>query len=124
MLKPGDGKQGVIDFVLETVQKAGGNPCPPIIVGIGIGGSFDKAALLAKKALLQSLDSQNKNPKYAALETELLQKINKLGIGPQGLGGLTTALKVNILQLPCHIASLPVAVNIQCHVHRHQTVEI
>lgn len=124
MLKPADGKQGVVDFVLETVQKAGGNPCPPIIVGIGIGGSFDRAALLAKKALLQPLDSNNTDTRYAALEAELLQKINTLEIGPQGLGGLTTALKVNILQQPCHIASLPVAVNIQCHVHRHQTVEI
>jgi fumarate hydratase subunit alpha len=124
MLKPADGKQGVVDFVLAAVQKAGGNPCPPIIVGIGIGGSFDKAALLAKKALLQPLDSSNADSRYAALETELLQKINDLQIGPQGLGGKTTALKVNILQQPCHIASLPVAVNIQCHVHRHQTVEI
>jgi fumarate hydratase subunit alpha len=124
MLKPADGKQGVVDFVLAAVQKAGGNPCPPIIVGIGIGGSFDKAALLAKKALLQPLDSNNADSRYAALETELLQKINDLQIGPQGLGGKTTALKVNILQQPCHIASLPVAVNIQCHVHRHQTVEI
>ncbi|MDY6915588.1 MAG: fumarate hydratase [Candidatus Cloacimonadota bacterium] len=124
MLKPTDGVRCVKNFVLKTIKEAGGNPCPPIIVGIGIGGSFDKAALLSKKALLLPLQKNNKDPKFAALETQLLEDINQLGIGPQGFGGFTTALKVNILQQPCHIASLPVAVNIQCHVHRHQTVEI
>ena len=119
MLKPSDGLQGVKDFVLKVVEEAGPNPCPPIVVGVGIGGTFDKAAFLAKKALLRSTDERNTNPFWAALEEELLQKINELGIGPQGFGGKTTALCVNIEQYPCHIASLPVAVNINCHVTRH-----
>ena len=121
MLRPSDGVQGVVDFVVQAVKEAGPNPCPPIVVGVGIGGTFDKAALLAKKALLRSTDAPNENPFYARLEQELLEKINALGIGPQGLGGRTTALAVNIETMPTHIAGLPVAVNINCHVTRHQT---
>ena len=121
MLRPSDGVQGVVDFVVQAVEEAGPNPCPPIVVGVGIGGTFDKAALLAKKALLRPVDVANENPFYAQLEQELLEKINALGIGPQGLGGRTTALAVNIETLPTHIAGLPVAVNINCHVTRHQT---
>ena len=121
MLRPSDGVDGVIDFVVQTVKNAGPNPCPPIVVGVGIGGTFDKAAYLAKKALLRSLDSSHDDPYYRDLEQLLLQKINALGIGPQGFGGKTTALKVNIETFPTHIAGLPVAVNINCHVTRHQT---
>ena len=121
MLKPSDGLQGVKDFVLKVVEEAGPNPCPPIVVGVGIGGTFDKAAFLAKKALLRPVDSHHEDPFYAALEDELLEKINQLGIGPQGFGGRTTALKVNIEKMPTHIAGLPVAVNINCHVTRHQS---
>ena len=119
MLKPSDGLQGVKDFILQTVKEAGPNPCPPIVVGVGVGGTFDKAAFLAKKALIRSLDERNSDPFWAKLEIELLEKINELGIGPQGFGGKTTALCVNIEQFPTHIASLPVAVNINCHVTRH-----
>lgn len=121
MLSPSDGLQGVKDFVIKTVEEAGPNPCPPIVVGVGIGGTFDKAALLAKKALLRRVDEHNSLPFYAKLEEELLAEINHLGIGPQGFGGLTTALAVNIETLPTHIAGLPVAVNINCHVTRHMT---
>ena len=121
MLRPSDGVEGVIDFVVQTVKEAGPNPCPPIVVGVGIGGTFDKAAYLAKKALLRPLDSANEMPYYQALEQTLLEKINALGIGPQGFGGKTTALKVNIETYPTHIAGLPVAVNINCHVTRHKT---
>jgi len=121
MLKPSDGLQGVKDFVLQVVEEAGPNPCPPIVVGVGIGGTFDKAAFLAKKALIRPLDVKNEDPFYADLEAELLEKINALGIGPQGLGGRTTALAVNIEKFPAHIASLPVAVNINCHVTRHKS---
>lgn len=121
MLKPSDSRQGVIDFVLETVRKAGANPCPPIIVGVGIGGNFDKVALSAKKALLRDTGMRNSNPYYAQLEEELLEKINSLGIGAQGVGGKTTALCVNIEALPTHIGSLPVAVNLNCHVARKMT---
>ena len=121
MLKPSDGLEGMKKFVLESVEDAGPNPCPPIVVGVGVGGTFDKAALLAKKALLRDNQTPNLDPFYAALEEELLLKINALGIGPQGLGGKTTALKVNIEHLPTHIAGLPVAVNINCHVTRHLT---
>ncbi len=121
MLKPSDGLAGVKKFVLQAVEDAGPNPCPPIVVGVGIGGTFDKAALLAKKALLRPLDKRSGKPFYAALEQELLNKINSLGIGPQGFGGRTTALAVNIETLPTHIAGLPVAVNINCHVTRHKT---
>ena len=121
MLKPSDGLQGVKDFVLKVVEEAGPNPCPPIVVGVGIGGTFDKAAFMAKKALLRPVDTRHENPFYTDLEDELLQKINALGIGPQGFGGKTTALKVNIEACPTHIAGLPVAVNINCHVTRHQS---
>lgn len=121
MLRPSDGVEGVKDFVVKAVEEAGPNPCPPIVVGVGIGGTFDKAAYLAKKALLRPVDRRNENPFYAALEQELLEKINALGIGPQGFGGMTTALAVNIEQYPTHIAGLPVAVNINCHVTRHKT---
>jgi fumarate hydratase subunit alpha len=120
MLKPSDGEDGVKDFVVETVRKAGGNPCPPIIVGVGIGGSFDKSAYLAKKALLRELGSVHPDPYYAAMEKELLERVNNTGIGPQGLGGRITALAVHIETHPCHIASLPVAVNTQCHSARHK----
>ena len=121
MLRPSDGLQGVKDFVLKVVEEAGPNPCPPIVVGVGIGGTFDRAALLAKKALIRNADQRNEDPFYADLENELLEKINRLGIGPQGFGGRTTALAVNIETYPTHIAGLPVAVNINCHVTRHQT---
>ena len=121
MLKPSDGLQGVKDFVCKVVEDAGPNPCPPIVVGVGIGGTFDKAAYLAKKALMRSVDQRNSVPFYAQLEEELLESINALGIGPQGFGGRTTALAVNIEQYPTHIAGLPVAVNINCHVTRHMT---
>ncbi len=121
MLKPSDGIEGVKDFVVKVVEEAGPNPCPPIVVGVGVGGTFDKAALLAKKALLRPVDERNPSPFYAALEEELLTRINRLGIGPQGFGGKTTALAVSILACPTHIAGLPVAVNINCHVTRHQS---
>ncbi|PWM26681.1 MAG: fumarate hydratase [Oscillospiraceae bacterium] len=121
MLKPSDGIDGVRRFVLETVEAAGPNPCPPIVVGIGIGGNFDRVALLAKKALLRPLDCPHPNPRYAALEKELLASINALGIGPQGFGGRTTALGVQIETAATHIAQLPCAVNIGCHVTRHRT---
>lgn len=124
MLKPSDGINGVIDFVLKTVEDAGPNPCPPIVVGVGIGGTFDKAALLAKKALIRDLDSKNENAYYSELEDTLLEKINNLGIGPQGFGGLTTALAVNIETMPTHIAGLPCAVNINCHATRHVSIYI
>lgn len=119
MLKPSEGAEGVKQFIVETVKLAGPNPCPPIVVGVGIGGSFDKCAYLAKKALLRNLDSHNENPFYADMEDELIGKINALGIGPQGFGGKTTALGVNIETMPTHIAGLPCAVNINCHVTRH-----
>ena len=121
MLRPSDGLQGVKDFVIKTVEEAGPNPCPPIVVGVGIGGTFDKAAYLAKKALLRPVNIPNGDDFYADLEKELLDEINNLGIGPQGFGGRTTALAVNIEQYPTHIAGLPVAVNINCHVTRHRT---
>lgn len=124
MLKPADGKEGIRKFVLQTVMEAGANPCPPIVVGIGLGGSFEKAALLAKEALLRPLDDSNPDPEIAELEKSLLADINKLGIGPQGLGGSTTALAVKINTFPCHIASLPVAININCHVARHREIII
>ena len=121
MLRPSDGLEGVKSFVLSTVEDAGGNPCPPIIVGVGIGGTFDKAALLAKKALLRPADDTHPDSRYAAIESELLESINALGIGPQGFGGRTTALAVKVAAMPTHIAGLPVAVNINCHVTRHIT---
>lgn len=124
MLKPSDGIEGVKNFVIKVVEDAGPNPCPPIVVGVGIGGTFDKAAYLAKKALMRPVDQRNSELFYAELEEELLEKINALGIGPQGFGGKTTALAVNIEKFPTHIAGLPVAVNINCHVTRHMTEEI
>ena len=124
MLKPADGEQGVKDFILDTVKWAGSNPCPPIVVGVGIGGSFDKCAALAKKALLRPLDVPNPDPYYAALEQELLEKINELGIGPQGFGGHTTALGLAIETMPTHVACLPVAVNMSCHVTRRASAEL
>jgi fumarate hydratase subunit alpha len=119
MLRPSDGVEGIIDFVVSTVEEAGSNPCPPIVAGVGIGGTFDKAALIAKKALLRPLGTPNADPFYAELEKKLLEKINALGIGPQGFGGFTTALSVAVETLPTHIAALPCAVNINCHVCRH-----
>jgi len=119
MLKPSDGIEGVKDFILRTVVEAGGNSCPPIIVGVGVGGTMEKAAMLAKKALTRKAGTPNSNPDYARLEKELLEMINLSGVGPQGLGGLVTALAVHIEQHPTHIASLPVAVNINCHASRH-----
>ncbi|WP_346870680.1 fumarate hydratase [Clostridium sp. UBA5119] len=124
MLKPSDGLQGVKDFIIKVVKEAGPNPCPPIIVGVGIGGTFDKAATIAKKALIRSIDIRNENPFYAELEEELVTMINELGIGPQGFGGKTTALAVNIETYPTHIAGLPVAVNINCHATRHAEIEL
>lgn len=121
MLKPSDGVEGIKDFVLKVIEEAGPNPCPPMVVGIGIGGTFDKCALLAKKALLRPIDTQNSQKFYADLEEELLEKINRSGIGPQGFGGKTTALGVNIETMPTHIAGMPCAVNISCHVTRHKT---
>ena len=121
MLRPSDGAQGVKDFVVKTVAEAGPNPCPPIVVGVGIGGGFDRSAELAKRALLRPAGSPNPDPFYAEMEQELLQRINALGIGPQGFGGQTTALAVHIEVAAVHMASLPVAVNINCHVTRHES---
>ena len=119
MLKPADGEKEIVDFVVETVKKAGPNPCPPTIIGVGIGGTIDKAMVIAKKAIVRKINQPNKNPKYAALEKEILAKINNLGIGPAGLGGNITCLAVHIDYLPTHIAGLPVAVNVCCHADRH-----
>ena len=124
MLTPADGKEGVINFVVETVKIAKANPCPPIIVGVGIGGTFDYAALLAKKSLLRPLGTKHIDPDTANLENEMLERINNLGIGAQGLGGWITAMAVHVERYPCHIASLPVAVNIECHAHRVKTVTL
>ena len=121
MFKPSAGLQGIKDFIIETVETAGPNPCPPMVVGVGIGGTFDKAALLAKKALMRPVDSENPDPYYADLEKEMLEKINQLGIGPQGFGGKTTAIGLNIETLPTHIAGMPCAININCHVTRHKS---
>lgn len=124
MLKPADGLEGVKKFILETVETAGPNPCPPIIVGVGIGGDFEKSCIMAKESLMRDIDDYNKDPFYADLEKELLEKINELGIGPQGFGGKTTALRVFINTNPTHIAGLPVAVNIQCHAARHKVISL
>ena len=124
MLSPGDGRDGIIDFVLETVCNGGGKPCPPIIVGVGIGGNFESSAILAKRTLFRTPGERNSVPYLAELEEELLEKINALGIGPMGLGGCTTALEVFVETAPCHIASLPVAVNIQCHSARHGKISL
>ncbi|RKZ27575.1 fumarate hydratase [bacterium] len=124
MLTPAQGIEGVKNFVLERVERSGGNPCPPIVVGVGIGGTFEYAAILAKRAVLRPIGSKNPDPRYAEVEEELLERINKLGIGPMGLGGTVTALAVHIETFPCHIASLPCAVNIQCHAARHKEITI
>lgn len=121
MFKPSAGLEGIKDFILQVVEEAGPNPCPPMVVGVGIGGTFDKCALLAKKALMRPLDSHNEDPYYAALEDEMLEKVNAIGIGPQGFGGRTTAIGLNIETLPTHIAGMPCAVNINCHVTRHKS---
>jgi fumarate hydratase subunit alpha len=123
-LLPSDGVYGVIHFVIQTVDKAGGKPCPPLLVGVGIGGSMDKCVWLAKKALLRPIGSRNPNPFYSNLETELLEKINNLGIGPMGTGGRITALDVHVEYCPCHITALPVAVNLQCHASRNARAKI
>ncbi len=120
MLTPSDGAKGVIDFIVNAVSDAGSNPCPPIVVGVGIGGTLEKAALLAKKALLRELGQSNKDSFYSAMEKEILEKVNNLGVGPQGFGGRATALAVHIETYPAHIASMPVAVNINCHAARHK----
>lgn len=124
MVTPSYGAEGVKDFILETVKNAGPNPCPPIVVGVGIGGTFERSAQLAKKATFRSIDTENPDPRYAEMEKELLEKINKMGFGPAGLGGKTTALGVNIEVSPTHIAGMPVAVNICCHAARHKTAVI
>ena len=124
MLKPADGVEGVKNFILDTVRQAGSNPCPPIVLGVGIGGSFDKCAYLAKKALLRPLDEPNADPYYAALERQLLDEINAMGIGPQGFGGKTTCLGVSIEKMATHVACLPVAVNISCHVTRRASAKL
>ena len=121
MLNPADSKGGVIDFVVDTVKKAGTSPCPPVVIGVGIGGDFELCAKMAKKALSIGIDEENPDPYYKEMEEEILTKVNELNIGPQGFGGKTTALGVNILTYPTHIAGLPVAVNISCHVTRHIT---
>ena len=120
MLKPADGREGVIEFVVNAVEKAGANPCPPIIVGVGVGGTIDQTTRSAKKALLRNVDEPHPDPEVAALEAEILVRVNNLGIGPQGFGGRTTALAVHAETFPCHIASMPVVVNIQCHSARHK----
>ena len=119
MLVPADGETGVIDFVVDAVRQAGPNPCPPVIVGVGIGGTMEQAALLAKRMTARALDTVNPDPRYAALEDEILRRINQLGIGPAGIGGRCTALKVNIAAAPTHIAGMPAAVNMCCHAARH-----
>ncbi len=124
MFTPSATKEEIMDFVVATVKEAGGNPCPPIVVGVGIGSDFEGCALLSKQALCRDIDTPNPNPFYSQMEDELLEKINNLNIGPQGFGGKTTALKVNIETAPTHIAGLPVAVNIGCHVTRHKTIII
>lgn len=124
MFPPSAGIEGVKDFIVQRVEESGGNPCPPIVVGVGLGGTFEKAALLAKKALLRPLGTSNADPTLQAMENELLERINNLGIGPMGLGGRTTALAVHVNAYPTHIASIPCAVNIQCHSCRHKEVEL
>jgi len=124
MLKPSQGAKGVRDFVVKVVDQAGANPCPPVVVGVGIGGTADRCMQIAKRAIMRKLGSKNKNPNLAGLEEDILADINKLGIGPQGFGGGTTALAVHIEAFPCHIASMPVAVNMQCHSARHKESEI
>lgn len=122
MLKPADGEEGVIDFVVDVIKKGGMNACPPLIVGVGIGGNFERVAELAKQALIEPIDKPSDDPINAELEVKLLKKINELGIGPMGLGGKTTAIAVKVKSYPCHIAALPVAVNLQCHANRHEEI--
>lgn len=122
MLTPGDGVSGAEDFIVKTVEEAGGRPCPPVVVGVGVGGNFNKAALMAKKALLRPMGEHNEDPFFREMEERLLARINALNIGPQGFGGKTTALAVHIIAAPTHIAGLPVAVNINCHVSRHEEI--
>ncbi len=124
MLKPADGPQGIIDFICQVVEEAGPNPCPPLFIGVGVGGTMEKAALLSKKALFFRPDYRNPDPELAQFEDQILTEVNSLGVGPLGLGGRTTALGVNILTYPCHIASLPVAVNLNCHAARHGQIEL
>ncbi|MDY6861384.1 MAG: fumarate hydratase [Thermodesulfobacteriota bacterium] len=124
MLKPSDGKEGIVDFVVNRVRESGANPCPPVIVGVGIGGTFEMAGFLAKKALLREIGTKNQDLELSQLEETIFHKINKLGIGPQGLGGRTTALAVHAEMMPCHIASLPLGVNIQCHAARHKEITL
>ena len=124
MLKPADGREGVIDFIVDTVRKASSRGCPPYVVGVGIGGNFEYSAYLAKKSLLRDLNRKHKDPYYAEMEKEALNKINALGIGPQGFGGKVTAVAVKIATAPCHIASLPVAVNTECSMHRHTSITL
>ncbi|MBC2722623.1 fumarate hydratase [Desulfosporosinus sp.] len=124
MCKPSEGLEGAMQFVVDTVDRAGGNPCPPIIVGVGVGGTMEKATFLAKKALLREVGSHNPEERLAKIEVELLDRINRLGIGPQGFGGLTTALAVNLEVYPTHIAGMPVAVNINCHATRHKEITL
>jgi len=124
MLSPSEGIEGLKKRVVEWVKEAGSNPCPPVVVGVGIGGTFEQAALIAKKALLRPLGQKNPDPHLAAMEEDLLTRINNLGIGPQGLGGRITAMAVHVLMIPCHIASFPMAVNINCHAHRHKEAVI
>ena len=119
MMTAADGIEGVKNFVVDRVMRSGGNPCPPIVVGVGIGGSFERCAMLAKEALLRPIGTPNPEEDFRGVEEEILRRINNLGIGPQGLGGRTTALAVHIKTVPCHIASMPVAVNVQCHASRH-----
>jgi fumarate hydratase subunit alpha len=124
LLKPAQGWSGMAQAVVDTVSRAGSNPCPPVVIGVGIGGTIDMVTVLAKKALLREIGSVHPDARIAAMESELLERINALGIGPQGLGGSTTALAVFIEEMPCHIASMPMAVNVQCHAQRHKTVEL
>ncbi len=124
LFAPAAGKEGIKKFVLEVVEKAGGNPCPPIVIGVGIGGNFEMSAILAKRALFRPIGSRHPDPFYAQMEEEILEEVNKLGIGPMGMGGRVTAFDVHIEVMPCHIASLPVAVNIQCHANRHVEREL
>ncbi len=124
MMTPSDGVEGIKNRVVEWVKQAGSNPCPPVVVGVGIGGTFERTALMAKKALLRPLGQKNPDPEVAAIEEDLLKRVNNLGIGPQGLGGRITALAVHVEMIPCHIASFPMAVNINCHAHRHKEAVI
>jgi len=124
MLTPADGINGIKKFILDSIKEAGGRPCPPLIVGVGIGGDLEKCALLAKESLLRDINDESTDPDCLKLERELFDEINKLNVGPMGLGGKTTALAVKVNIYPCHIASLPVAINIQCHASRHKVVEL